>query len=366
MIRLACAAALVLVLCAARLAQAQPDADGKLPEWNAGPFKVSGLVDVYYGYNFNHPASHLNQLRNFDVKSNEFSLNMAEFTLEHLPDPLGLRVDVGFGRAFEIINASETGPSALENIKQVFVSYKPWNKSTFQLDFGKFVTSAGAEVIETYPNWNYSRSLLFALAVPYYHFGLRATLPAIGPVTPGVQLVNGWNNVEDNNSGKTVGLTAAVAAGKLTWYNNVYTGVESPEPGAGRRNLYDTTLLAAFNPRTSAYLNFDYGADNGVPGQHARWTGVAAAARIALSRHVAIAPRAEWFDDANGFATGTPQKLKEMTLTGEYRLFNGLLARLEYRRDWSNKPFFERGAAPAASRSQTTLLAGFVAYFGQE
>jgi hypothetical protein len=28
------------------------------------------------------------------------------------------------------------------------------------MDFGKFVTSAGAEVIEAKDNWNYSRSLL--------------------------------------------------------------------------------------------------------------------------------------------------------------------------------------------------------------
>ena len=33
---------------------------------------------------------------------------------------------------------------------------------------------AGAEVIETHSNWNYSRSLLFAWAIPYYHMGLRA------------------------------------------------------------------------------------------------------------------------------------------------------------------------------------------------
>ena len=39
------------------------------------------------------------------------------------------------------------------------------------MDFGKFVTSAGAEVIESKDNWNYSRSLLFAYAIPYWHFG---------------------------------------------------------------------------------------------------------------------------------------------------------------------------------------------------
>ena len=42
----------------------------------------------------------------------------------------------------------------------------------------------------------------------------------------GVQLVNGWNNVEDNNSAKTVGLTSAFTSTKLTWFNNYYFGNE--------------------------------------------------------------------------------------------------------------------------------------------
>lgn len=365
MIRLIRAAGLVFTLIAGQCAQAQTPPAAS-PEWNAGPFQITGLIDAYYSFNFNHPESGANQLRNFDVKANQFSLNMAKLTLEHAPAPVGLRVDFGFGRAFDMIHASESGPSVFQNIEQAFISYRPEKGKGFQVDLGKFVTSAGAEVIETYANWNYSRSLLFAWAIPYYHFGVRATLPSIGPVTPGVQFVNGWNNVEDNNSGKTVGLTAAVAAGKVTWFHNYYTGVEAPERGAGRRHLYDTTVLAALNPRTSAYLNFDYGVDNGTPGQRARWTGVAAAARFAVSQHVAIAPRAEWFNDADGFSTGTAQKLKEVTLTGEYKLRPGLLARLEYRRDWSNQPFFDRGAAPATYRSQNTLLAGFVAYLGPE
>ena len=44
-----------------------------------------------------------NGLRNFDVKANQFSLNMAKLSLEHGADPVGFRVDFGFGRAFDII-----------------------------------------------------------------------------------------------------------------------------------------------------------------------------------------------------------------------------------------------------------------------
>ena len=57
----------------------------------------------------------------------------------------------------------------------------------------------------------------------------------------------------------------------------------------------------------------------------------------------ALSPRVEWFNDADGFATGTAQKVKEFTLTGEFKMKEGLFARLEYRRDWSNQTFFNRG-----------------------
>jgi hypothetical protein len=331
--------------------------------WSAGEISFSGLVDGYYNLNFNHPASRTNQLRNFDVKANQFSLNMAKLTMEHAAEPVGFRVDLGFGKAFDLIHGAETAPSAVRNIEQAYVSFKPAGAKGLQLDFGKHVTMAGAEVIETHSNWNYSRSLLFAWAIPYYHMGLRASVPAGKHFTAGFHLVNGWNNVEDNNSGKTFGLTGTATAGPVTWSNNYYAGPEKMGVNEGWRHLYDTTVLVS-GSKASAYLNFDYGADKNVAGPANAWYGLAGAARFAVTDKVAISPRLEWFKDRDGFSTGTVQSLKEFTLTGEYKWAEGLLGRLEYRRDWSDQPFFDRGAGLAAHKNQDTLLVGFVAYFG--
>src|SRR5258708_3820838 len=193
------------------------------PPWSVGGIDFSGLVDGYYLFNNNHPgpAPIQNTLYNFDVKANQFSLNMAKLSMSHAAEPVGFQVDLGFGRAFDIIHAGEAAaspdtPAIMRNIEQAFVSWKPKGKdSGFQMDFGKFVTSAGAEVIESHSNWNYSRSLLFAWAIPYYHFGLRAT-ETKGHFTGGFQVVNGWNNVEDNNSGKTLGFVGTTNTKNLT------------------------------------------------------------------------------------------------------------------------------------------------------
>jgi len=333
--------------------------------WTIGDIKFSGLVDGYYSYNSNHPASGNNGLYNFDVKANQFSLNMAKVSLMHAAEPIGFQLDLGFGRAFEIVHQFEpnTGPSFMRNVEQAFVSWKPAKTGGLQLDFGKFVTSAGAEVIESHANWNYSRSLLFSWAIPYYHFGLRATEPIGKHFTGGFQLVNGWNNVEDLNSGKTIGVVGNVTTSKVSWMNNYYTGPEKPGTNKGFRNLYDTTLLLTPSSKLNAYLNFDYGRDKNVGAGSAQWVGFAAAAKFQMTGASALALRGEWFNDRDGFNTGVAQAYKEITATYEYKWTKGLLSRIEYRRDWADKKFFERGTGGLRAE-QNTLTIGIIGYFG--
>ena len=147
-----------------------PGSPAASPTWSVGAVDFSGLFDGYYTFNNNHPASEMNQLYNFNERANQFSLNMLKLTASHDPDPVGFRLDLGFGRAFDTIHATEKAPEIFRYIEQAYVSLKPKGAKGFEADFGDFVTSAGAEVIETKDNWNYSRSLLFAYAIPYYHF----------------------------------------------------------------------------------------------------------------------------------------------------------------------------------------------------
>jgi hypothetical protein len=334
------------------------------PPWSVGPIDFSGLVDGYYDFNFNHPASGNNGLYNFDTKANQFSLSMAKLTMSHSADPIGFQVDFGFGKAFDIINGGEPG-IGIKNIEQAYVSWKPKKDSGFQMDFGKFVTSAGAEVIESNANWNYSRSILFAWAIPYYHFGARLT-ETKGHFTGGFQIVNGWNNVEDNNSGKTMGFVGNITTKKISWNNNYYTGPENSGTNTGWRNLYDTTVIFTPADKFNAYVNFDYGQNKSGSGPleaTAKWYGVAGAAKFQMNDSNAITPRIEWFKDKDGFSTGTAQSLKEFTFTYEHKWTQGLLARLEYRRDWSNQPFFERGST-GTNDHQDTFALGIVAFFG--
>ena len=358
---------------------AQIPATGTIPappakdEGILGFFKeveVSGFVDGYYSYNFNKPAGRTNVLRNFDVRNNEFALNLAELVIEKKPDPLnsrlGFRIDLDYGRATDIVHASEPGGAeTYKVIQQAYGSYLAPLGSGLQFDLGKFVTSHGAEVIESKDNWNYSRGLLFAWAIPYYHMGLRAHYAFNSKVQVMGMVVNGWNNVEDNNAGKTFGVMVGLnPTSKLSIIQNFMTGPEQANDDEHHRNLSDTTISYTFNERVAVMANYDYGFDHLTAGPKVHWQGVAAYLRYTPRRKWAFVPRFEWFDDHDGFSTGVAQTVKEFTMTGEYRFKPSLITRFEVRRDWSDQPFFPKSDPTVLAKSQTTVLAGLIWTFG--
>jgi hypothetical protein len=339
--------------------------------WSVGSLDFSGLIDGYYSYNANRPSNaangQINDLYNFNDKTDQFNLAMAKLTINHNPDPVGVHVDLIFGRANDIIHPS-TDKNTDSYIEQAYISATPPKWHGTELDFGQFVTSAGAEVIEAMNDWNYSRSILFAWAIPYYHFGIRTSTPVTKAWTAGVQLVNGWNDVVANNGGVTVGLTSLYTKPKYNWALNYYVGPQNTDTQKANRNLIDTTLNLTPTPKFSAYLNYDYGQNHtdamgAMPESSAHWQGFAGDLHEQFLPKQALSFRGEFFNDSEGYSTGTAQKLKEVTATYEYKWNPGVLTRVEYRRDWSDQPFFHKGDTEMVD-AQSTLTVAFIAFFG--
>lgn len=326
-----------------------------------GPTRVYSTADTYYEYNGNEPASGNNVLRNFDEKDNQFSLSYFELAFEQVPTVtrrFGFRADLGFGPTATWIDATDPNDGALKYLQQGYASVLAPVGRGLQIDAGKFVTPIGAEPIETSGNWNYSRSLLFAWAAPYYHVGVRAALPLTETVTVTGFVVNGWNNAQDNNRGKTLAAQVSYKpTASLTLSQAWMGGPEGPNGTDSYRNLFDSIATWTVHPRLSLMTNVDIGRDE-VDGQTAAWQGVAVYGRVSVRPTWAITPRFEVFEDRDGFATGTAQTLREVTLTSDHTLFRGLSLRLEYRRDWSTAEFFEYRDDQFRPR-QNTFLVGF-------
>ena len=338
-----------------------------------GPTTLSGFVDVYYGYNSNQPIGRTTAFRNFDINSGQFGLNMIELVADKAPDAtasrLGYHVALGFGQAMNIVNSTEPGQFPTESnfdqyLKEGYLEYLAPIGKGLQINVGKFVTPAGAEVIETKDNWNYSRGLLFALAIPYFHFGTSAKYAFNSKFALTGYLVNGWNNSIDNNSGKTTGFSAAwTPNSKFSLIQNYLVGPEQFNDNSNFRHLSDTVVSFSPNSKLSFLANYDYGHDHlsGAPFS-VHWSGIAGYIKYAPNDKWAFAGRGEYFSDNGGTQSGTPQKLSEFTLTLQRMLASKLMTRLEFRRDMSDQNVFPDHAS-GFKDSQNTVTLGMVYAF---
>ncbi|HEY7616084.1 MAG TPA: outer membrane beta-barrel protein, partial [Terriglobales bacterium] len=282
----------------------------------------------------------------------------------------GYRVSLGFGDAINTVNLVDSttdGGSTRsffgQYLEEAYFSYLAPVGNGLQFDFGKYVTPHGAEVIETKDNLNYTRGLLFTWAIPFYHFGARAKYTINDKAAMSFFVANGWNNVIDNNSGKTYGVSLALnPSSKFSIVQAYMAGPEQANDNDSWRHLADTVVTISPTSKLSFIVNFDYGHDRVTGGgPDVYWTGVAGYVKYAPSAKYALVGRYEYFDDHDGFMTGTPQAMKEFTGTFQRAIAGNIIARLEYRHDYSNQPVFVKGINPVFG--QDTLTAGLVFTF---
>ena len=121
------------------------------------------------------------------------------------------------------------------------------------------------------------------------------------------------------------------------------------------------------NTKLSLMANYDYGHDRvlpgvGLPTAPVWWTGLAGYIKYAFNDRWAVATRGEWFNDHNGFSTGTAQNASEFTLTLQRMIASKIISRLEFRRDMSDHNVFPYRSGLLRD-SQNTLTAGLVYAF---
>jgi hypothetical protein len=347
----------VLALAASLAGTAGAQEPSPSPSPEPPKIDVTGFVDLYYGYNFNgvDPV-----MRTFDVQHNAFSLSLAEIAFAKAVTPesrVGFRVDLDFGKTADLVAAFEPESEGKEIYKHIQQAYASLLTGKVTWDVGKFVTPIGAEVIESQDNWNYTRSILFGYAIPFYHVGVRAAVPVGDKLTLTGFLLNGWNNGSELNGAKTFALNATLKpSSSFTWYLN-YMGGEEVQDG-DVRHLFDTTVSLALNDKLSLMGNFDYGKEGDV-----EWWGVAAYARLQASPSWAIVGRYEYVDDSEGGFMLLGTRGQSITLTSDHLIAGALKARLEYRTDFADEDVFPKDDGTFKG-SQTTLTVGLVVSFG--
>jgi hypothetical protein len=345
---------------------------------DAKPASVTGYVQSGYTYNTNTPASQENDFRVFDHKANSFGLDLAQIVVgKDAPSGgAGYKIKLSAGETAKWIHSrglsgaplvDGTGAPVAQagqdtdafDITEAYVSYIAPVGKGLRFDFGKMVTYHGAEVIEAKDNVNYSRSLLFNYAIPFTHTGVKMTYAFADALSASVHVVNGWDNSDDNNTGKTLGLVVYLAPVEMfSAYINYMTGPEQDNNTSNARSLVD--IVATIKPikPLSIILNYDTATEEtGVGSPDVKWNGIAGIVKYDITDKYSISVRAEQFDDKDGVRTGTVQKLTEYTITPEIRLATNLIVRPEYRHDSSDKDVFNSDSS-GTKKSQDTIALG--------
>ena len=374
---------------ALRFKEAEKTAEKRLVSERLG-LRFYGYLEGSYTQNFNNPSNHINELRIFDVNSNQFRPNLAQFVLEREAkaggsgwDRLGFHVKFNAGRDSDFIGGVNL--STWADFQEFYAQYLAPVGHGLKIQVGQINSLVGYEVVESPYDANYSRSWLFGLGQPFTTRGARISYEFNKQVSLSVGAIGYINSARaDTNFDPLVEYALAISPTekvRLTVY-----GVAGPRDGptgtpGGTLFLAGGFVSLHLSDQTSAVIESYYANQSNSStisaGRNARWDGVAAYLIHDITKEWGVRLRGEIFEDASGMVTcqGTTeyqpranvcfgatssapapavaQTLWEFTGTLQYKPFASLVTRLEYRYDKSNQNVFQVGGR--ATSYQPTL-----------
>ena len=240
-------------------AKALPKAAPPAPRLTTG-----GSVSFHSVSNLNEPFNGQNQLRSFDFQDEHGPhFNLIDLWAQYAREPVGFRLDLNWGPAARIQTAAEPRNRDLwAHIQQVYVSANlDGKRGQTYVDFGKWSTPAGLEVVEAKDNVFYSPGLLFSWSPPFYHFGGRVfhNFNASDYVMAAVE--RGWNAVSDPGHAPGFILSGSKAVSPKWTVTGSYLGGEENDPfgRAHWRHLLDVIAVDNASPQWTYQLNAEYG-----------------------------------------------------------------------------------------------------------
>ncbi len=362
--------------------------------------QTKGSINVGYSFNFNDSESSSapggfgeNPGRIFDVFHNEFTIHNAILYLEKPVDNDNLvgfaftpRIgkDAGVTQAGTNISFGGDDFDVLQLNVQIYAPDDIAILGGTKFEIGKFLTSAGGEVIDAPYNDMFSRSWLFGLAIPITHTGVRATKTILtreddeSLLDLQLGIANGWDN---HGIGSPVVPGGPSNGNFPTWLSSAFFNfggdlepsltinnfVGETSTSGAYRNLLDLVSSITLFEDLTLSGNFDWITDqvgNVTTGGYGELYGLAGILRydfgmMSDEKKWYVAMRGEYIDDSDGFAFGTADlDVFELTWTLGYMPVNNLLLRTEVRYDKANvsgaattSDVFENGD----SNNQTTL-----------
>jgi hypothetical protein len=350
---------------------------GLLPGVLAAQVKVSGFAEASYAYSAHSSGDTMIVGRLYDRFQNQYMLNALAVVLDKPYDAAklsaGFHTEVLVGQDAYVIQSNGLNLGAQGDIPHLYVTLNVPTASGNGLQFkvGRIPTLLGLEVLETYANPNWSEGNQFIYVENFTGTGLSVETKFNNYVDAQVRVINGWDQVSDNNAHKSlmgrVGIypDAATSLGIV-----VFWGPEEANDNSANRYGFEGLLWHKLG-KAAVWVQGDYGTEQANaalpdPTQDAKWWALGGWLTYDFSSTLGLALRGDYVNDENGarssvnsvgvgFPANLGQKFGSGTATLNIRSWPNAVVRPEVRYDRSTLAAFN------GQKNQVTFALG-VAY----
>lgn len=367
--------------------------------WADAP-TFSGYLETTYNYNLNQPTTLNNHTNSFNSQANTFNLNAFQLQAQgKVGDSAGYTAKALFGTDANAIKDTVAGATGLGNsastadvdLEEAYMWWKAPLGSGLTITAGKFVTYEGIEVIEGNQDVTVTRGLLFSLAEPYTHTGIKADYQFTKQLDLSLGVVNGWDQVTDNNSSKTfigrLGINLGDPfSGGISWTYGDEKSAGAADINHDTRTSIDATFATVLNKQWTLNYQANYGeeahtsafAEGPAPAgaNYGTWFGFGLQPKWTINDKWWMGMRYEYFEDkdgarlaAAGLVIPAPKDtaLQTIAIAPAYNLTSNIVFQTELRYDWSNQSSFDQrnsggAAVPNYTAANQAILSAKVDY----
>lgn len=335
-----------------------------------GKVTFGGYVDTYYGFDFNEPRDGNRPYFVSMNRHNEFTVNLAYADVKYSSNTIRARFVPGFGTYMNANYALE--PGALAYIVEGYAGIKLSKKREVWLDAGVFGSPYTNESAISKDHLVYTRSFAPEY-VPYYLSGLKLTYALNSKINLYLYLLNGWQQIKDLNSDKSIGTQVEYRpTGKWLINWNTYIGNEVSYLAPENRTRYFSDVYFIYNPngRFSATGCAYYGIQQqkSIAGNtRARnWWQANVMGRWRFNSRHSLSGRVEYFSDpysvmAHSITNISGFSSYSASLCYNYQFAHNILIRLEGRNFWSEDPVYLKGSTPV--KNSQLLISSIAVWF---
>jgi Putative beta-barrel porin-2, OmpL-like. bbp2 len=262
----------------------------------SGRVTLEGYLDTYYAYDFNKPPSGDRPYFVSSARHNEMTINLAYLALKYSSTRLRATVTPGFGTYMNANYAQE--PGTLGYLLEANAGIKLWSNKNIWIDAGVISSPYSSEGPISKDQLLYTRSFAPEY-VPYYLSGIKLTVPLSEKLNAYLYLINGWQQIQDQNNSKSIGTQLEYQISENWLVNwNIYIGNEESNNHPEFRTRYFTDVYFRYTKeRWLATGCFYYGTQQRSGSSSAAWWQANLMGQYSLTKKLSIAGRVEYFND---------------------------------------------------------------------